>query len=138
MAKKMPSQMGTLFNVMAETCPVLPKVHSSRNLTTMSNSQWERFHKECPFAVRSTETVEKIYSVLLIELLHRCCVLGASKKLSDPVRTQTLVRKNSYHTSTEVEDVTAVDFSGARVTTLQQQHAAPSSAAGSALPVERT
>jgi hypothetical protein len=53
MAKKAPASMGTLFTVMAETCPVLPKVHSSRNLTTMSNSQWERFHKECPFAVCS-------------------------------------------------------------------------------------
>lgn len=34
----------------AEVCPVLPKLHPTRNLQTMGSTLWAKFEKECPFA----------------------------------------------------------------------------------------
>lgn len=48
--RKTPPHVHPVINMAAEACPVLPKVHPSRNLQTMGSSMWAKFEKECPFA----------------------------------------------------------------------------------------
>lgn len=48
--RKTPPHVHPVINMAAEACPVLPKVHPSRNLQTMGTSMWAKFEKECPFA----------------------------------------------------------------------------------------
>jgi hypothetical protein len=48
--RKTPPHVHPVINMAAETCPVLPKHHPTRNLQTMSSSLWSKFEKECPFA----------------------------------------------------------------------------------------
>lgn len=48
--RKTPPHVHPIINVAADVCPVLPKLHPSRNLNSMNSSLWNKFEKECPFA----------------------------------------------------------------------------------------
>ena len=48
--RKTPAHVHPIINVAADVCPVLPKLHPSRNLNSMGPSLWNKFEKECPFA----------------------------------------------------------------------------------------